>query len=112
MKQYARNACGTIALFHMILNAREARPEIVTAGSFLDNFYTNSNNVDSKQRGELFKNNQDILNEHKQAVQEGQSGVSSECDSHFIAFIPKNGRLYELDGFKKGPVDHGECSQE
>lgn len=112
MKQYARNACGTIALFHMILNAKDTFPEIIVPGSFLDNFLSNSSNVNPHERGELFKNNKDILNEHKQAVQEGQSGVQSECESHFIAFIPKNGRLYELDGFKACAVDHGECSQE
>jgi ubiquitin carboxyl-terminal hydrolase L3 len=40
MKQYAQNACGTIGLFHIILNAAKARPEIVDQGSYLDNFRT------------------------------------------------------------------------
>lgn len=26
---------------------------------------------------------------------------------HFICFVPINGRLYELDGLKPFPVDHG-----
>lgn len=42
----------------------------------------------------------------------GVSGQQTECESHFIAFIPKNGRIYELDGFKSCPVDHGACSEE
>lgn len=29
MKQYAQNACGTIALFHVILNALREYPDIV-----------------------------------------------------------------------------------
>jgi len=38
MKQYAKNACGTIALIHMILNSLEEYPDIATQGSFLSNF--------------------------------------------------------------------------
>jgi len=34
------------------------------------------------------------------------------CDSHFIAFVHKNGAIYELDGFKKCAVNHGECSED
>ena len=40
MKQYAQNACGTIGLFHIILNAAKTRPEIIEQGSYLDNFRT------------------------------------------------------------------------
>jgi hypothetical protein len=35
MKQYAMNACGTIALFHIIANALKTYPDIVDSGSYL-----------------------------------------------------------------------------
>jgi ubiquitin carboxyl-terminal hydrolase L3 len=57
MRQYARNACGTIALFHIVLNALEQHPDLITAGSYLDNFRVNASNIDPQARGELFKEN-------------------------------------------------------
>ena len=38
MKQYAYNACGTIGLFHIIINALKNHPNIITEGSYLYNF--------------------------------------------------------------------------
>ena len=26
---------------------------------------------------------------------------------HFVAYVPHNGRVYELDGIKPAPIDHG-----
>lgn len=49
------------------------------------------------------------MSQHKQAVNEGQSQIPCSVNSHFIGFISNNGRLWELDGCKKCPVDHGAC---
>lgn len=31
---------------------------------------------------------------------------------HFTSFVPINGRLYELDGLRSSPIDHGEVQTE
>jgi ubiquitin carboxyl-terminal hydrolase L5 len=33
-----------------------------------------------------------------------------ELPYHFVSFVPVNGRLWEIDGLQKGPIDHGEIS--
>lgn len=75
MKQKAINACGTIGLFHIILNAKEKYPDIVTPGSFLDKFIHSTSGKDPEATAEVFKNSKEILAEHKQAVNEGVSHV-------------------------------------
>ncbi len=38
MKQFAYNACGTIGLLHIIINALEKYPTIIQPGSYIDKF--------------------------------------------------------------------------
>jgi ubiquitin carboxyl-terminal hydrolase L3 len=37
----------------------------------------------------------------------GQSAVVDTTWQHFVCFVNVRGRLYELDGRKGGPIDHG-----
>ena len=38
-----------------------------------------------------------------------ESRAAKEDDDvfHFVAYVPHNGRLYELDGLQPAPIDHG-----
>lgn len=35
------------------------------------------------------------------------SRVSNAETFHFVSYVPVNGRLFELDGLKPSPIDHG-----
>lgn len=112
MKQFAQNACGTIGLFHIILNALPTQADLVVPGSELTKFLEKSRNQQPEERGKSFEKSEEIKVEHKGASQEGQTAAQTDCDSHFIAFIPFNGQLWEMDGMKKCPVNLGACTSE
>ena len=88
MKQYARNACGTVGMFHILCNLYSQNPALFNKDSKIGTFYESSKNLDSHARGENFEKNKDIKTIHKKHVEGGQSSVQEEVDSHFIAFVP------------------------
>lgn len=55
MKQLAHNACGTIALFHVILNSVDEYPDVVVEGSELVKFRNEAAGKTPKEIGEAFK---------------------------------------------------------
>ncbi|XP_033219321.1 ubiquitin carboxyl-terminal hydrolase-like isoform X2 [Belonocnema kinseyi] len=107
LKQFLSNACGTIALIHSVANNLDA---IELQDGFLKFFFENTKNLSSVERGELLLKAEDLIEIHKELSQEGQSTVPSEDEPvlhHFVAFVQKDGHIYELDGRKTSPVNHG-----
>ncbi|KAK2078405.1 hypothetical protein QBZ16_003245 [Prototheca wickerhamii] len=117
MKQTIQNACGTIAVLHAVLNNRDfvaSEPD-----SFLDKFYTATKDMDPESRGAFLENppsgDLNIETCHKAAALAGSTAppaAADDVDLHFVAFVHSGGRLFELDGRQRGPIDHSATSLE
>ncbi|XP_075971009.1 ubiquitin carboxyl-terminal hydrolase [Anticarsia gemmatalis] len=107
MKQNISNACGTIALVHSVANNTD---NIELSDGLMKKFLEEAKGSDAAARGKLLEKSEGIINAHKELAQEGQTNTPSAeepVNHHFIAFVHKNGTLYELDGRKAFPVNHG-----
>lgn len=43
---------------------------------------------------------------------DAKTTAKEEDAFHFVSYVPVNGRLYELDGLREGPIDLGACTQD
>lgn len=55
-----------------------------------------------------------LITAHQELAMEGQTRANpnEKVDHHFVAIIEKDGHLYELDGSKDNPVNHGPTSSD
>ncbi|KAG7211446.1 hypothetical protein KM043_010730 [Ampulex compressa] len=110
VKQYIGNACGTVALIHSVANNMET---INLEDGFLKKFLEESMNLSSSERAERLTDSKSITATHKECALEGVTAAPGEDQPvyhHFVAFVHRNGFLYELDGRKPAPIKHGVSS--
>uniref|UniRef100_A0A8D8QTI6 Ubiquitin carboxyl-terminal hydrolase n=2 Tax=Cacopsylla melanoneura TaxID=428564 RepID=A0A8D8QTI6_9HEMI len=109
-KQVVNNACATQAILSIILNT--IHPE-VSLGNTLTEFRDFVQSFDPTMKGFALSNSQPIRTVHnsfaRQSLFEFDSKTPSKDDDlyHFVSYVPIDGRVYELDGLKAGPVDLG-----
>lgn len=109
MKQCIHNACGTIALVHGIANNSDIDLE---DGGILKNYLNTARELSPEKRGTLLEGDSAFTDAHQELAQEGQTDANSgvQVNHHFIVFVNYNNELYELDGRKSYPVNHGATS--
>ncbi|KAL6233661.1 hypothetical protein BDW75DRAFT_214488, partial [Aspergillus navahoensis] len=108
-KQTIRNACGLIGLLHAVSNG-ETRKHILP-GSDLENLLKEAEGLDPSRRADLLYESKALESAHADAAKLGDTkapGAEDDVDLHFVAFVKgEDGRLWELDGRRKGPLERG-----
>eukprot|EP00735_Rhodelphis_limneticus_P015488 TRINITY_DN9761_c0_g1::TRINITY_DN9761_c0_g1_i1::g.4873::m.4873 TRINITY_DN9761_c0_g1::TRINITY_DN9761_c0_g1_i1::g.4873 ORF type:complete len:229 (+),score=33.05,sp/P15374/UCHL3_HUMAN/57.27/9e-90,Peptidase_C12/PF01088.16/2.4e-68 TRINITY_DN9761_c0_g1_i1:146-832(+) len=110
-KQVIGNACGTIGIVHAILNNADKIPLDGFFKRFLDATVTST----PMERASALEVDPELAVAHEAAGKAGQTEApeaSQEVDLHFICFVEKDGSLYEMDGRKSFPINHGPTSSE
>jgi ubiquitin carboxyl-terminal hydrolase L5 len=112
--QVLSNACATQAILSVLLNRKE-----IEIGDELKNLQSFSKDLDSKDKGFAIGNSEIIRNAHNSFarqdpfdIEDDKKATGTEDVFHFISYVPHNNVLYELDGLQKGPISHGECSND
>ncbi|ELT93347.1 hypothetical protein CAPTEDRAFT_181658 [Capitella teleta] len=111
MKQTIGNACGTIALIHALCNNKEKLG--FDPSKHLSKFLGDTEAMSPEERGKHLEEDSAFGVAHEESAQEGQTKAPSrddKVDLHFIAFVEKDGGLYELDGRKNAPIRHGDTT--
>ncbi|XP_074647990.1 ubiquitin carboxyl-terminal hydrolase isozyme L5-like [Tubulanus polymorphus] len=109
-KQVINNACATQAILSVLLNCQHKDIEL---GETLGQFKEFTQSFDPATKGLSISNSDVIKSVHnsfaRQQMFEFDHKMATKDDDvfHFVGYLPIDGRLYELDGLKDGPIDLG-----
>ena len=113
-KQTIRNACGLIGLLHAVSNG-EPRSQVIP-GSDLDGLLREAKPLKPLARADLLYESKALESAHADAARLGDTQAPEAEDSvdlHFVAFVKGvDGRLWELDGRRKGPLERARLSED
>ncbi len=110
------NSCATHALLSVLLNCPD-----IELGSSLSRLKSLTFGMDPETKGFAIANMNELAVAHNKYARRsiplpgaGRPGsIVSSAQSltpetfHFVSYVPINGRLFELDGLKEHPIDHG-----
>jgi len=120
MKQTVPNACGTVALLHAVGNlSPDLFNTVVAKDSFLAKFFSDTKgeaaaNASPQKMSpaaiaQYLEEDNAIDALHSAASAQGQSAAPEDnlTNNHFVCFCLVRGCVYELDGRKEFPINHG-----
>jgi len=111
IKQTIGNACGTIGVLHSIGNNLEKLD--LKKDSHFAKFFSNCQALSPQERAKFLEEYEAFAVAHEESGKQGQTQAPNpeeKVELHFIALVEKDGNLYEMDGRKKFPINHGPTS--
>ncbi|PYH46453.1 ubiquitin carboxyl-terminal hydrolase [Aspergillus saccharolyticus JOP 1030-1] len=107
-KQTIGHACGSIGLLHSLINGPAV--DFIKPGSDLAAIRSLAIPLDMNKRAKMLYNSEAFELAHKSVEQAGDSYVDPTCEregGHFVSFVKSGGKLWELEGSRKGPLERG-----
>ncbi|KAI1322110.1 ubiquitin C-terminal hydrolase L3 [Xylariaceae sp. FL0255] len=109
-KQTIGNACGMFAVLHSVSNGAKA---FVEPNTFIANLISTCAPLNVDQRVAVLESSTELEEAHASVASRGQTAPppdpTIEADFSYMAFTKgkNSGKLYLLEGCRKGPVDLG-----
>ncbi|CAH1784373.1 unnamed protein product [Owenia fusiformis] len=114
-QQLIPNSCASHALLSVLLNCDKLK-----LGPILEKLKKFSGHMSPEDKGFAIGNMPELFKAHNSHARKDTSSLTDRQRDltpgagrtigdafHFVSYVPINGRLFELDGLKPYPIDHG-----
>lgn len=113
-KQTIGHACGSIGLIHCLMNG--PANSYVEPGSTLAKLREQAIPLGMDDRARLLYDSKELEEAHQSVAEMGDTAAPTadegdKLGQHFVAFVKEGGKLWELEGNRKGPLDRGELGE-
>ncbi|XP_014554297.1 hypothetical protein COCVIDRAFT_28575 [Bipolaris victoriae FI3] len=112
-KQTIGHACGSIGLLHSAINGPAA--DFIEPSSDLADIRSVAIPLGITQRAKMLYDCEPFERAHKSVEQAGDSHAHPAIErdgGHFVSFVKCNGKPWELEGSRKGPLDRGSLADD
>lgn len=109
-EQTIGHACGSIGLLHCIING--PAKEHILPGSIFEKLRADAIPLGMADRAKMLYDNKDFEEAHQSVAELGDTIApdaegGNKLGGHFVAFVKEDGKLWELEGDRKGPLERG-----